>query len=330
MATRSVDPGFDARRRPACRLRSDQTSNETRIDTPVRQPVADQAASTPSRQRRRDRVGGTARHSWSSRSLHLRRGTAAERERSRPGARDDGHAGLLRRHGNSAAAAERISPISTIARAPPQVVVNEELVRRFLDRREPLGRRVEAQGTEFRHRRRGTQLALQRVRRAAARRSCTFRTAISPAPSARFTCARGRDRKRRSRRTSGGLCSELDPELPVYDIRTLNDHIESNLIFRRMPARMFAVLAPLLLVLAAIGIYAVVSLHDRAAHEGDRRSPGTRRDRQARGRRSTSARASSVVASGRLIGWMVAFCFAMLSSSGSIDADRLRRRSRAF
>ncbi len=54
-------------------------------------------------------------------------------------------------------------------------------------------------------------------------------------------------------------CSELDPELPVYDVRTLNDHIESNLIFRRIPARMFAVLAPLLLVLAAIGIYAVVS-----------------------------------------------------------------------
>ena len=52
---------------------------------------------------------------------------------------------------------------------------------------------------------------------------------------------------------------ELDPELPVYDIRTLNDHIESNLIFRRVPARMFSVLGPLLLVLAATGIYAVVA-----------------------------------------------------------------------
>src|SRR5437879_8566034 len=52
---------------------------------------------------------------------------------------------------------------------------------------------------------------------------------------------------------------ELDPELPVYDVRTLSDHIEANLIFRRIPARMFAVLGPLLLGLAAIGIYAVVS-----------------------------------------------------------------------
>src|SRR5437879_13747015 len=52
---------------------------------------------------------------------------------------------------------------------------------------------------------------------------------------------------------------ELDPELPVYDVRTLSDHIEANLYLRRIPARMFAVLGPLLLGLAAIGIYAVVS-----------------------------------------------------------------------
>jgi ABC-type antimicrobial peptide transport system permease subunit len=52
---------------------------------------------------------------------------------------------------------------------------------------------------------------------------------------------------------------DLDPELPVYDVRTLSDHIEANLIFKRIPARMFAVLGPLLLLLAAIGIYAVVA-----------------------------------------------------------------------
>src|SRR4029078_12793082 len=55
------------------------------------------------------------------------------------------------------------------------------------------------------------------------------------------------------------IVRDLDPELPVYDVRTLTDHIEANLIFRRIPARMFAVLAPLLLLLAASGIYAVVA-----------------------------------------------------------------------
>ena len=52
---------------------------------------------------------------------------------------------------------------------------------------------------------------------------------------------------------------ELDADLPVFNVRTLNDHVETNLIFRRIPARMFAVLGPLLLLLAAIGIYAVVA-----------------------------------------------------------------------
>ena len=52
---------------------------------------------------------------------------------------------------------------------------------------------------------------------------------------------------------------DLDPMLPLYDVRTFSQHIERNLYLRRIPARMFAVLGPLLLGLAAIGIYAVVS-----------------------------------------------------------------------
>jgi len=51
----------------------------------------------------------------------------------------------------------------------------------------------------------------------------------------------------------------LDPDLPLFNIRTVVDHIETNLVFRRVPARLFSVLGPLLLLLAASGIYAVVS-----------------------------------------------------------------------
>ena len=39
----------------------------------------------------------------------------------------------------------------------------------------------------------------------------------------------------------------------------MNDHVEKNAFLRSIPARMFAVLGPLLLALAAIGIYAVVA-----------------------------------------------------------------------
>ena len=52
---------------------------------------------------------------------------------------------------------------------------------------------------------------------------------------------------------------QLDPMVSVYDVRTLTEHVEKNLLLRRIPARLFAVLGPLLLVLAAAGIYAVVA-----------------------------------------------------------------------
>jgi ABC-type antimicrobial peptide transport system permease subunit len=55
------------------------------------------------------------------------------------------------------------------------------------------------------------------------------------------------------------VVAELDPLLPVYDIRTLNQHVDRNLFLKRIPAQMFAVLGPLILLLAAVGIYAVVA-----------------------------------------------------------------------
>ena len=70
---------------------------------------------------------------------------------------------------------------------------------------------------------------------------------------------------------------ELDPTLPIYDVRTLSEHVEKNLFLRRIPARMFVVLGPLLLVLAAIGILrgrGTVRLTTRSAsvwRSGDRR-----------------------------------------------------------
>jgi hypothetical protein len=202
--------------------------------------------------------------------------------------------------------------------APAQVVVNEEFVRRFLSGLQPLGRRVEARGRSY-------------VIAAVARNSLYNGFGEPPLPIVYFSY---RDRPSPigevHLRTRVGTetaiapdvrraVRELDPELPVYDIRTLNDHIESNLIFRRVPARMFGVLGPLLLVLAATGIYAVVSytVSQRTKEIGVRLALGATARRVILG---YVAESLVVVGVGALGGWMIAFFVAMISSSEPVDA----------
>src|SRR5262249_13229683 len=142
--------------------------------------------------------------------------------------------------------------------APPQAIVNEEFVHRYLDHTEPIGRRVTARGQSY-------------VIAGVARNSLyeSFGERATPILYRSY-----RDQPRRAGeihiRTRAGsetlvasglrrIVRELDPTLDVYDMRTMREHVERNAFLRRIPARMFVVLGPLLLALAAIGIYAVVA-----------------------------------------------------------------------
>ena len=115
------------------------------------------------------------------------------------------------------------------------------------------------------------------------------------------------------------IVRELDPELPIYNVRTMNDHIENNLLFRRIPARMFSVLGPLLLILAAIGIYAVVAytVSHRTSEIGVRMALG------ATGRRVVGefvGQSLVIVGLGATAGWVLAFVLALAFTNGAIDA----------
>ena len=141
--------------------------------------------------------------------------------------------------------------------APPQVIVNDAFVRRYLEGAEPLGRRLQTRSTTY------TIVGVARTSLYDAfgepptpivyysyrdRPSSTAQIHVRTRPGAEATTV-GAIRR---------VVADLDISLPVYDVRTLQEHIEKNLVMRRVPARMFLVLGPLLLILAAIGIYAVV------------------------------------------------------------------------
>jgi hypothetical protein len=142
--------------------------------------------------------------------------------------------------------------------SPPQIIVNQEFKRRFIQGPEPIGRRLKVGNTEA---------AIAGI----AKNSFYDSFGEAPMPIIYFSY---RDRPRASGeihlRTKPGAetlfasevrraVMELDPKLPVFNVRTLSEHVESNLFLRRIPARMFLVLGPLLLFFAAIGIYSVVA-----------------------------------------------------------------------
>jgi predicted permease len=142
--------------------------------------------------------------------------------------------------------------------APAQAVVNEEFVRRYLNGADAIGRRLEARERGF------TIIGV-------ARNSVYDAFGEPTQPAVYFSyrdlpAIQGEMHLRTRSGNETALASEaravvrnMDPMLPLYDVRTFSQHIERNLYLRRIPARMFVVLGPLLLALAAVGIYAVVS-----------------------------------------------------------------------
>ena len=197
----------------------------------------------------------------------------------------------------------------TDADAPPQAVVNDEFVRQYVGSGEPLGRRLTTRG--------GTYTIVGVVK------TSTYDSfGETPKPIIYLSY---RDRPfgtgeihLRTRVGSETLLApqlqrvvrELDPTLPVYDVRTLVEHVDKNLFLRRIPARMFVVLGPLLLVLAAIGIYAVVAytVSHRTAEIGVRIALGAT---AARVVRQIVRETLRVVGIGATVGWALAFLVAI-------------------
>jgi ABC-type antimicrobial peptide transport system permease subunit len=113
---------------------------------------------------------------------------------------------------------------------------------------------------------------------------------------------------------------EINASLPVYNVRTMAEHVERNLFLRKIPARMFVVIAPLLLALVAIGIYAVVSysVSQRTTEIGVRIALGATSDRVVR---QIVKEGLLVTSSGLILAWVIAGMVKMhLFAGGSAGA----------
>ena len=194
---------------------------------------------------------------------------------------------------------------------PPEAIVNDAFVRQFVGDGEVLGRRLRLGDREH------TIVGVVRT---------SLSDSFSEPPTPAFYLSY-RDRPSRMGeihvRTRLGdetlvapavrrALQSLDPAIPLANVRTMADHIDMNLALRKIPARMFIVLGPLILVLAAIGIYAVVaySVAQRTREVGVRMALGARAGDL---RRQIVAEGLRVVVAGAIAGWApVAFVYTHL------------------
>ncbi len=138
-----------------------------------------------------------------------------------------------------------------------EIIVNEEFARRFFAGASPLGHQLGAKGPGFE--------VVGVVRNA------LYETFGEPPKPIMYISYRDwfRPAGQIHVRTRGAetafapalrrIARDVNPDFTLYDVRTLNEHVDKNLFFRRIPARIFAVLGPVILLLAAVGIYAVVA-----------------------------------------------------------------------
>ncbi len=141
---------------------------------------------------------------------------------------------------------------------PLDAVIGDEMARRYWPGEDPIGHRFEVNGSTYVIAGVARTPKLARINEAPRPAAwLTMRNQFVSAPILQIRAGDGDPRALLSavRATIHGL----DPELALLDPRSFTQHIGNNLFVERLPAQLLLVLGPLALLLAAIGLYAVVA-----------------------------------------------------------------------
>jgi putative ABC transport system permease protein len=193
--------------------------------------------------------------------------------------------------------------------APRVAIVNESMKRLFWPTADPVGRTFSqgatayaivgvARDTKYRNLREASRmvlyLPLEQFYRSNA--NLVVRTSLPPAQIVEALRAQVR---------------ALDPALPLYDVRTLAEHVNRSLYLDRLRATLIGSLALLALALASIGIYAVLSytIAERTQEVGVRLALGAQPRAVMRMLLGTGAR---VAAAGIAAGLLLSFALTRL------------------
>ena len=85
-------------------------------------------------------------------------------------------------------------------------------------------------------------------------------------------------RRRRSRHRVRAQIRELDADLPIYRLKTMDERVSASLARRRFSMTLLALFATIALVLATVGIYSVISYLVTPGRARDRHPHRARRD----------------------------------------------------
>jgi putative ABC transport system permease protein len=184
---------------------------------------------------------------------------------------------------------------SDTATSAPVIIVNESMKRTFWPDANPVGSTFAggspeaytvvgvARDTKYRSLREKTRMVmyLPLAQTYSSAANLVVRTAVPPAQIMDSLRARVR---------------EIDAGMPLYNVRTLAEHVDRSLYLDRLRANLIGTLAMLALALAAIGIYAVLSytIAERTREVGVRLALGAQPSAVVRMLLGTSARVAAI------------------------------------